>query len=54
MGRTDNNNYSGGERRDHERRTSKDRRIIIRFEDVLGRRSGVERRVGSTMVAQKD
>ena len=45
MGKAENN-YNGEERRNHERRESRDRRTIIRFEDVLGRRSGVERRVG--------
>ena len=44
MGKVDNN-YNGEERRNHERRDRKDRRAIVRFEDVLGRRSGVERRV---------
>jgi len=43
-----NNNYSGPERRsvDTDRRDARDRRGIVRFEDVLGRRSGVERRLG--------
>ena len=43
-----NNNYIGPERRTVavDRRDTKDRRIIVRFEDVLGRRSGVERRLG--------
>jgi len=51
--RTDNNNkYTGPERRDAgperrvaERRGMVDRRNITRFSDVLGRRSGVERRL---------
>lgn len=47
MGKADNN-YNGVERRNHERREDSDRRTIVRFEDVLGRRSGVERRVGWT------
>ena len=42
-----NNNYDGKERRFDERRVSKDRRDIVRFEDVLGRRTGVERRVSA-------
>ena len=43
-----NNNYSGPERRSvaTDRRDTRDRRGIVRFEDVLGRRSGVERRLG--------
>ena len=40
----DNNNDS--ERREIERRVGKDRRTTVRFGDVLGRRSGVERRLG--------
>ena len=43
MGKKDNNS-NGEERRDHERRTDKDRRDVVRFEDVLGRRTGSERR----------
>jgi hypothetical protein len=44
----DNNNYIGAERRSGavDRRSAEDRRLIVRFEDVLGRRSGVERRLG--------
>jgi len=42
-----NNNYDGKERRAEARRIAKDRRDIVRFEDVLGRRTGVERRVAS-------
>lgn len=48
MGSGNNNNYSGKDRRNNngsERRLNNDRRITVRFEDVLGRRSGVERRV---------
>ena len=41
-----NNKYNGPERRQQDRRTSADRRTTIRFGDVLGRRSGVERRIG--------
>jgi hypothetical protein len=48
---TDNNNYSGPERRVSDRRESADRRDTTRFSDVLGRRSGVERRL-SVRVAQ--
>ena len=44
MGKNDNN-YKGAEKRARERRSNTDRRIIVRFEDVLGRRSGVERRL---------
>jgi len=43
-----NNNYNGEERRNHERRDRKDRRNTVRFEDMLGRRSGEERRTGYT------
>jgi len=46
MGKTDNN-YNGVERRNHDRRDCRDRRETVRFEDALGRRSGVERRVDS-------
>ena len=42
---TDNNNYNGPERRVAERRILVDRRNTTRFSDVLGRRSGVERRL---------
>ena len=47
---TDNNKYNGPgyngpERRVRERRTLEDRRATTRFNDVLGRRSGVERRL---------
>jgi hypothetical protein len=44
----DNNNYIGTERRAKatDRRDTDDRRTIVRFEDLLGRRSGVERRLG--------
>ena len=44
MASTDNN-YNGPERRVNDRRNVADRRITIRFGDILGRRSGVERRV---------
>ena len=44
MGSGNNNNIEQ-ERRNDERRASQDRRVAVRFEDVLGRRSGVERRV---------
>ena len=46
-GNNNNNNYEGKERRVESRRFSNDRRIITRFEDVLGRRTGVERRVAT-------
>ena len=42
---TDNNNYTGPERRAAERRRLEDRRGSTRFSDILGRRSGVERRL---------
>ncbi len=43
---TDNNNYNGSDRRHaKERRHQQDRRVTTRFNDVLGRRSGVERRL---------
>ena len=42
---TDNNKYNGPERRVKERRSIEDRRVTTRFNDVLGRRSGVERRL---------
>ena len=42
---TDNNKYNSPERRVTERRVTPDRRGTTRFSDVLGRRSGVERRL---------
>ncbi len=42
---TNNNKYNGPERRESERRSIVDRRNTTRFNDVLGRRSGVERRL---------
>ena len=43
---TDNNNkYTGPERRINDRRSIDDRRDTTRFSDILGRRSGVERRL---------
>ena len=44
---TDNNNnkHIGPERRAADRREMADRRNITRFSDVLGRRSGVDRRL---------
>ena len=45
MASGNNNNYDGKERRADNRRVSNDRRDIVRFEVVLGRRTGVERRV---------
>ena len=38
------NNYNGEERRSNERRYREDRRGVVRFEDMLGRRTGMERR----------
>ena len=40
------NNNKTSERRANERRKDDDRRVTVRFGDVLGRRSGVDRRVG--------
>ena len=45
MGDDKNNNQEDKERRAKDRRVDTDRRIIIRFGDVLGRRTGVERRL---------
>ena len=46
MGTENNNNkYDGPERRANDRRFYEDRRTITRFSDVLGRRSGVDRRL---------
>ena len=42
---TDNNKNNAPERRAHDRREVADRRVTARFSDVLGRRSGVERRL---------
>jgi len=42
---TDNNKHKDSERRVFERRLMTDRRYATRFSDVLGRRSGVERRL---------
>jgi len=42
---SDNNNYNGPERRSADRRERDDRRGTTRFSDVLGRRSGVDRRL---------
>ena len=41
----DNNNNNGSERRVKDRRESEDRRGTTRFSDILGRRSGVDRRL---------
>ena len=45
MGTDNNNNYTGPERRMSDRREQADRRGTTRFSDVLGRRSGVDRRL---------
>lgn len=45
MGTDNNNKYNGPERRAVERREQEDRRDTTRFSDVLGRRSGVDRRL---------
>ncbi|MCK4704002.1 MAG: hypothetical protein KAT90_00860 [Gammaproteobacteria bacterium] len=42
---TDNNKYNGPERRVGDRREMTDRRGTTRFSDLLGRRSGVDRRL---------
>lgn len=42
---SDNNKYNGSERRASDRREQEDRRDTTRFSDVLGRRSGVDRRL---------
>ncbi len=42
---TDDNKYNGHERRVENRRHIEDRRSTMRFNDTLGRRSGVERRL---------
>ncbi len=41
----DNNKYNGPERRAVDRRLQEDRRATTRFSDILGRRSGVDRRL---------
>lgn len=41
----DNNKYNGPERRVNDRREMDDRRGTTRFSDILGRRSGVDRRL---------
>ena len=43
--RSDNNNYNGPDRRMTDRREMDDRRGTTRFSDILGRRSGVDRRL---------
>ena len=43
--RAENNKYNGPEKRVFDRRVLVDRRATTRFSDVLGRRSGVERRL---------
>mgnify|MGYP000580642168 CR=1 FL=1 len=42
---SDNDNYKGHERRVNDRRERDDRRGTTRFSDMLGRRSGVDRRL---------
>jgi len=46
------NNHKMQERRTLNRRTESDRRITVRFGDVLGRRTGVDRRVVSARDSQ--
>ena len=48
------NKNNGSERRANDRRTGEDRRTTIRFGDVLGRRSGVERRLGWNQEAENE
>jgi hypothetical protein len=43
--KNNDNNESEAERRAKERRKREDRRGTVRFGDVLGRRTGVDRRV---------
>ena len=45
MGTDNNNKYNGPERRVADRREQDDRRGTTRFSDILGRRSGVDRRL---------
>ncbi len=45
MDADNNNKYAGPEKRISDRRLTDDRRNITRFSDVLGRRSGVDRRL---------
>ena len=47
------NKYNGSERREDDRRNVEDRRTNVRFGDVLGRRSGVERRLSWKQEADK-
>lgn len=46
MGDDNNIEETDKERRNSDRRVNGDRRTIVRFGDVLGRRTGVERRLG--------
>ena len=48
------NKYNAPERRENDRRDGEDRRTNKRFGDVLGRRSGVERRLGWKQGAEKE
>ena len=48
------NNYNGPCRRVAERRELADRRNTTRFSDVLGRRSGVERRLPERSKSDKE
>jgi len=48
------NNYNGSERRENDRRLGEDRRTTVRFGDVLGRRSGIERRLGRKQETDKE
>ena len=51
---SNDNKFNGSERRGKDRRNRGDRRTTIRFGDVLGRRSGVERRLGWKQEADKE
>ncbi len=42
---SENKHYNVPERRIKDRRHTEDRRVSARFHDILGRRSGVERRL---------
>ena len=48
------NKYNGSERREIDRRIGDDRRTNVRFGDVLGRRSGVERRLSWKQETEKE
>lgn len=47
------NNNNTTEKRRQKRRLANDRRVSIRFNDSLGRRSGIERRLDLSTEAEK-